>query len=175
LDSPRTPLAAGLLAVDWVGSIAIVGATLALLLGLEFGGVIFAWSSVKVICLIIFGVVIGLGFLFNEAIFARYPLMPLRLFKSMPNAAALAVAFLHGLVGYPIYKLKMYPNGRRLTLQHHIISPSTPKRLTVPRPFNPVSSSSPLKSRSQFQAPHLGSWFASPAATWTKHTSDCQC
>jgi len=67
LETPRTPLGRGLKAFDWPGSITMVGATLTLLLGLEFAGVIFAWSSVKVICLIVFGVLIGVCFLLNEA------------------------------------------------------------------------------------------------------------
>lgn len=98
MESPSTPVVAGLLAIDWFGSLAIVGATLTLLLGLEFGGVIFPWSSAKVLCLIVFGVVIAAGFVLNEAKFARYPVMPLRLFKHWPNVAALVVAFFHGLV-----------------------------------------------------------------------------
>lgn len=98
MDSPSTKAYDGLLAIDWIGSITIVGATITLLLGLEFGGVIFPWNSAKVLCLIIFGVVIAVCFLFNEVKFARYPVMPLRLFKHWPNVAALAVAFLHSLV-----------------------------------------------------------------------------
>jgi hypothetical protein len=99
LDDPATPLVAGLKAVDWLGSIAIVGATLTLLLGLEFGGVIFAWSSAKVICLISFGIVIRACFLLNEGMLARYRVMPLRLFHRRSKIAALLVAFLHGLEG----------------------------------------------------------------------------
>jgi hypothetical protein len=98
LDSPSTPIFAGLRAVDWIGSVTIVGVTLTLLLGLEFWGVIFPWNSVKVICLLVFGLVIGGCFLYNEAKFARYPVMPLRLFKSTSNVAALLVGFLHGVV-----------------------------------------------------------------------------
>lgn len=98
LESPSTPIIAGLKAIDWIGSITIVGVTLTLLLGLEFGGVIFPWNSAKVICLLVFGLVIGGFFLYNEAKFARYPVMPLRLFKSTSNVAALLVGFLHGVV-----------------------------------------------------------------------------
>lgn len=72
--------------------------TLALLLGLEFGGVIFPWNSTKVICLLVFGLVIGGCFIYNEANIARYPIMPLRLFKSKSNVAALLLVSLHGLV-----------------------------------------------------------------------------
>ena len=45
----------GLKAVDWLGSLTIVGGTLMLLLGLEFGGVARPWDSATVICLIVFG------------------------------------------------------------------------------------------------------------------------
>lgn len=98
LETPRTPIIAGLKAVDWLGSIAIVGATITLLLGLEFGGVIFPWSSAKVLCLITFSVVMVVLFLVNESKFARYPVMPLHLFSGRPSIAALLFTFFHGLV-----------------------------------------------------------------------------
>jgi len=78
LDNPKTPVWDGLKAVDWLGSLTIVGGTLMLLLGLEFGGVSFSWDSVTVICLIIFGVFVASLFILNEWKFARYPIMPLR-------------------------------------------------------------------------------------------------
>lgn len=73
LDNPKTPVWEGLKAVDWAGSLLVVGATLMLLLGLEFGGVIHPWSSAIVICLIIFGIVVGVLFVLNEWKLARYP------------------------------------------------------------------------------------------------------
>jgi hypothetical protein len=69
-----------------------------LLLGLEFGGVIYPWKSAKVICLIVFGVVVAGLFVLNEWKFARYPVMPLRLFKHTSNIASLGVCFCHGYV-----------------------------------------------------------------------------
>ncbi len=98
LKTPKTPLAAGLKAIDWLGSITIIGATLMFLLGLEFGGVVFPWDSPKVICLIIFGLVMGVLFFLNEWKLARHPVMPLRLFKRSSNIAALVVCFSHGAV-----------------------------------------------------------------------------
>ncbi|PQE20393.1 major facilitator superfamily transporter protein [Rutstroemia sp. NJR-2017a BBW] len=98
LDNPKTPVWDGLKAVDWIGSLLIVGGTLMVLLGLEFGGVTFPWSSATVICLIIFGIVIAFLFILNEWKFARYPVMPLRLFKHSSNIAALGVCFCHGFV-----------------------------------------------------------------------------
>jgi hypothetical protein len=88
----------GLKAVDWAGSLTIVGGTLMLLLGLEFGGVTYPWGSAKVICLIVFGIVVAGLFVLNEWKFARYPVMPLRIFKHPSNVAALGVCFCQSFV-----------------------------------------------------------------------------
>lgn len=98
LDNPKTPVWAGLKAVDWAGSLAIIGGTLMLLLGLEFGGITYPWKSVEVICLIVFGIVLAALFILNEWKFARYPVMPLRLFRNPSAIAALGVCFCHGFV-----------------------------------------------------------------------------
>lgn len=98
LDNPKTPVWDGLKAVDWFGSLLIIGGTLMVLLGLEFGGVTKPWDSATVICLIIFGVLVAGLFVLNEWKFARYPVMPLRLFKHVSNVAALGVCFCHGFV-----------------------------------------------------------------------------
>lgn len=67
-----------------------------LLLGLDFGGAVFAWSSAKVICLIVIGSSMLGAFIYSEAKLARYPLIPLSLFKDRSNLAALLVTGLHG-------------------------------------------------------------------------------
>lgn len=69
-----------------------------LLLGLEFGGVTYPWGSATVICLIVFGIIIAGLFVLNEWKFARYPVMPLRIFKYRSNIASLGVCFCHGYV-----------------------------------------------------------------------------
>ncbi|XP_014553264.1 hypothetical protein COCVIDRAFT_108168 [Bipolaris victoriae FI3] len=96
--TPKTPLREGLKAVDWLGSLAMVGGVIMLLLGLEFGGITHPWDSATVLCLIIFGaVVIGIFFLIEWRV-APYPLMPLDLFSKRSNLAALAVCFFHAFV-----------------------------------------------------------------------------
>ncbi|KAH7399379.1 major facilitator superfamily-domain-containing protein [Pyrenochaeta sp. MPI-SDFR-AT-0127] len=98
VHTPKTPLRQGLKAVDWLGSLTMVGGTIMLLLGLEFGGISHPWDSATVLCLIIFGaVVIGIFFL-NEWRVAPYPLMPLDLFSKRSNLAALGVCFFHSFV-----------------------------------------------------------------------------
>ncbi|KAL8949937.1 MAG: hypothetical protein Q9222_004004, partial [Ikaeria aurantiellina] len=98
IETPKTDLWAGLKAIDWLGSITIVGGTVMFLLGLEYGGVSYPWTSATVICLIIFGLFTIFLFFLNEWKLAIYPVMPLRLFKYRSNIAALGVCFCHGTV-----------------------------------------------------------------------------
>ena len=97
LETPKTPIWAGLQAVDWLGCLSIIGSTVMLLLGLEFGGVTHPWKSPITICLIVFGIVTAGIFVLIEWKIARYPVMPLRLFSKLSNAASLAAVFLHGM------------------------------------------------------------------------------
>ncbi|KAK5134375.1 hypothetical protein LTR08_006555 [Meristemomyces frigidus] len=98
LKTPRTPIMEGLKAIDWVGSLTVVGATLMLLFGLQYGGVTAPWGSATVICLIIFSVVTYGIFIVWETKYARYPVMPMRLFAQWTNIATLAIVFAHGFV-----------------------------------------------------------------------------
>lgn len=98
LDTPKTPVVAGLLAVDWFGSISIAGATVMFLLGLTFGGVIHPWDSPVVLCLLIFGILLFLVFLAIEWKVAKYPVMPLEIFENPSNIASLIGVFCHGMM-----------------------------------------------------------------------------
>lgn len=98
IKTPRTPIMEGLKAIDWVGSLVVVGATLMFLFGLEYGGVTYPWDSATVICLIVFGVVAFGLFAFWEWKFAIFPVMPTRLFSKSTNVATLGIVFLHGFV-----------------------------------------------------------------------------
>lgn len=98
IETPKTPLLAGLKAIDWLGCFTVVGGTIMFLLGLEYGGITYPWDSPIVICLIVFGLAtLGLFFL-NEWKFARYPIMPLRIFSHRSNIGSLVVCFSHGMV-----------------------------------------------------------------------------
>ncbi|KAF4636418.1 hypothetical protein G7Y89_g1658 [Cudoniella acicularis] len=98
LETPRTPIIAGLKTLDLFGSLLIVGGTIVFLLGLEFGGVIFPWNSATVICLIIFGLILLSLFFVWEWKFAKYPLIPMQILTNRSNVAALLTNFLHGFV-----------------------------------------------------------------------------
>lgn len=98
LKTPRTPIWDGLKAIDWVGTLLIVGGTLMFLFGLQYGGVTAPWDSAEVLCLIIFGVLTIALFLIWEWKLAKYPIMPMAIFASVTNCATLGVVFLHGYV-----------------------------------------------------------------------------
>lgn len=95
--------------MDWLGTIAVVGATVMFLLGLGYGGLLYPWDSAAVICLIIFGIVTLFVFALIEWKVAKYPVIPLRLFRSTSNLAAFGIAYIHGAVFIAdLYYLPLY-------------------------------------------------------------------
>ncbi|KAJ4300943.1 hypothetical protein N0V90_003032 [Kalmusia sp. IMI 367209] len=88
----------GVRAIDWTGITTFLGFTLMVLLGLNFGGAIFPWDSVKVIVLLVIGSLMVGAFVYSEAKVAKYPLIPMNLFKNRSAVAALGVVFFHGFV-----------------------------------------------------------------------------
>ncbi|KAK4059447.1 hypothetical protein Trihar35433_10908 [Trichoderma harzianum] len=97
LHNPRTPVKQGLAAIDWVGNVLIIGGTLMLLFGLEFGGVQFPWDSAAVICLIVFGFVTIALFGIYENRVAKFPVMPTRLFRGRTSIAAYGLSIMHAM------------------------------------------------------------------------------
>jgi MFS family permease len=97
ITTPKTSLLDGLAAIDWLGAFFIIAGTLLFLFGLELGGTSFPWNSVTVICLLVFGVVATILFIPVETKFAKYPIMPGRIFKNRSNLASLGVCFFHAL------------------------------------------------------------------------------
>ncbi|CAG7935307.1 unnamed protein product [Penicillium salamii] len=91
VQSPRTPIAAGLKVIDWTGSVLIVGGALMVLLALEFGDVAYSWSSETFICLLIFGTAVLALFVVNEWKVAKNPIIPPRLFTSPTKIAPYVV------------------------------------------------------------------------------------
>lgn len=98
VHNPKTKIMDGVRAVDWFGSLSFLALTIMVLLGLNFGGVTFAWKSPQVICLIVVGALCSLLFVYSEKRLAKYPLMPLYIFTRLSNAATLLVTFAHGFV-----------------------------------------------------------------------------
>jgi MFS family permease len=109
IRTPRTPLLAGLAAIDWLGAITVSSATVMLLLGLQFGGITFPWSSPTVICLIIFGVLTYAIFFTSQFKLSPSPIMPFSIFSNLSNLSALAVCFFDAFVFNSVaYFLPLY-------------------------------------------------------------------
>jgi hypothetical protein len=100
VHDPRTEIIKGLMAVDWLGSIALTGSVVMLLLGLQYGGEIHPWGSAIVVCLILFSVLVCGIFVGIEWKLARYPVLPLRLFTTRPIIALFVVDLTHGFLLY---------------------------------------------------------------------------
>lgn len=98
IKTPRTPILQGLKAIDWLGSLLVVGGTLMLLFGLQYGGVSAPWDSAEVLCLIVIGAFTLFLFCLWEWKGAKYPIMPVSLFGSITRASTLGIVFLHGFV-----------------------------------------------------------------------------
>jgi hypothetical protein len=93
-----TPFWDGIKAVDWWGILTFLGFTLMVLLGLDFGGAIFAWDSAKVVALLVVGGLMIFAFIYSETRVAKYPLIPMELFGTQTNIATFLVTFFHGFV-----------------------------------------------------------------------------
>ncbi|TWU70996.1 hypothetical protein ED733_001164 [Metarhizium rileyi] len=94
VNTPKTPFGKGIAAIDWVGAALSIGSTLMILLALSFGGQAEPWNSATVICLVVFGF-IGWILCFSwEAGLAKYPLLPVSIFKQIPTLAVLVACFI---------------------------------------------------------------------------------
>lgn len=99
----------GLLVIDWFGTFSVLAVALILILGLDFGGAIFTWSSPKVISLVILGVLMMDFFLFTEKRLAKYPLMPMNVFQWRSNIVAFIVGTTYGIVSMGVeYCLRLF-------------------------------------------------------------------
>jgi hypothetical protein len=98
IHTPKTPLLQGLRAIDWLGSVTVAGATVMLLLGLQFGGLIHPWGSATVVCLLVFSVITFALFFYTQFKLSPSPIMPFRIFSRLSNLSALAVCFCDALV-----------------------------------------------------------------------------
>ncbi|KAF2731535.1 MFS transporter-like protein [Polyplosphaeria fusca] len=98
IQHESTSFVDGVKAIDWIGIFTFLGFTLMVLLGLDFGGAIFPWNSPKVIALLVVGGFMVFAFIYSEARVARFPLIPMDLFRRTTTVAAFAVTFFHGFV-----------------------------------------------------------------------------
>ncbi|EXJ57807.1 uncharacterized protein A1O5_12365 [Cladophialophora psammophila CBS 110553] len=84
--------------LDWIGTVAIIGVTVMILLSLDFGGVFSPWDSPKVLSLLICGFVLLTFLVFWKARGASNPLVLSHLLDCTSKVSPLMVSFTHGFV-----------------------------------------------------------------------------
>ncbi|KAJ2719116.1 hypothetical protein GGI07_005409 [Coemansia sp. Benny D115] len=97
LPQPSGSLLAKLKRVDFVGSLVLIGAVVMLLLALTWGGKTFPWNSARVICLLVFGILLLGVFLLIEWKTKADPTVPLRLFKNRNLSVSVLGQFFMGV------------------------------------------------------------------------------
>ncbi|KAF2669157.1 MFS general substrate transporter [Microthyrium microscopicum] len=109
IHNTPTPFWNGIIGIDWLGAITIAGATVMFLLGLQFGGVTYPWSSATVVCLLLFGILTFILFFVAQARVSASPIMPFHIFSNRSNLSALTVTFFDGFVFNSVaYFLPLY-------------------------------------------------------------------
>ncbi|KAK5682360.1 hypothetical protein LTS10_005487 [Elasticomyces elasticus] len=83
--------------IDWVGGALSIPGMLLFMMGLQWGGYQYPWSSAHVIAPLIIGVVLLVAFFVWEAKFAKYPMFPKRL-RQEPRilGLTLVITFISG-------------------------------------------------------------------------------
>jgi hypothetical protein len=101
---------------DWVGIVVLTGSLIALLYGITSGGVLHAWSSGAVIASIVVGLSGIAVFSVYEELWAKEPIIPLRIFKNRTAGVAYVGTFVLGFVLWAMqYYLILYVSSPTFT------------------------------------------------------------
>ena len=113
----QTSLWTAMLHVDWIGSILFISSMCSLLIGLILGGVMFPWSSWRIILPLALGGFGWIGFhAFETSGFCRTPIIPSQLFTSRNAAIGFFLAFIAAmLLRWVVFYLPIYFQGVRGT------------------------------------------------------------
>ncbi|RHZ69268.1 hypothetical protein CDV55_106401 [Aspergillus turcosus] len=85
-----------LAAVDFVGAALALGGTAVLLLGLNWGGGEYAWASAHVVATLVVGVAVCVAFVLWQWKGAKFPLVPMHIFRSRIVNGACLTMFVNG-------------------------------------------------------------------------------
>ncbi|KAI0750018.1 major facilitator superfamily domain-containing protein [Daedaleopsis nitida] len=96
--------------MDWIGNFLVIASTTAIVIGLTWGGVLYAWSSPRVLVPLILGFVGLFGFFVYEAKWATNPMVPISLLQNRTSIMSRYIqTFVHPLVALTlIYYVPVY-------------------------------------------------------------------
>ncbi|KID83329.1 Major facilitator superfamily domain, general substrate transporter [Metarhizium guizhouense ARSEF 977] len=84
--------------IDWLGVVTSVAGTVLIMMAINSGGSLWPWDSAKTISTLTIGIFLLLGFIAVEAFVAKFPIIPLRLFKQRSSSLLLLMGILHDFV-----------------------------------------------------------------------------
>ncbi|KAF7886067.1 hypothetical protein EAF00_010170 [Botryotinia globosa] len=88
--------------IDYIGSIIFVGSLTSFLIPLTWGGVSYSWTSWHTLVPLLIGATGLIIFCTYEAMFAKKPIIPARLFRNPSTTIAYFCTFLHGMILWSI-------------------------------------------------------------------------
>ncbi|KAF7923449.1 uncharacterized protein EAE97_010887 [Botrytis byssoidea] len=88
--------------IDYIGSIIFVGSLTSFLIPLTWGGVSYSWKSWHTLVPLLIGATGLIIFCIYEAMFAKKPIIPTRLFRNPSTTIAYFCTFLHGMILWSI-------------------------------------------------------------------------
>ncbi|ATZ56045.1 hypothetical protein BCIN_12g05830 [Botrytis cinerea B05.10] len=88
--------------IDFIGSIIFVGSLTSFLIPLTWGGVSYSWTSWHTLVPLLIGATGLIIFCIYEALLAKKPIIPTRLFRNPSTTIAYFCTFLHGMILWSI-------------------------------------------------------------------------
>jgi MFS family permease len=98
LNQPVRSLKQIITETDWIGSVLFIASMTAFLIPISWGGVIYAWSSWRTLVPMILGICGLVAFCFYEEIFAKHPVIPIRIFRNSSTTLTYVIDVLQGLI-----------------------------------------------------------------------------
>ncbi|KAH8811091.1 major facilitator superfamily domain-containing protein [Xylogone sp. PMI_703] len=112
LQQVKAPVIATLKRIDWIGILLLTLSSLSFLLGVTTGGILQPWGDARTIVPLVLGILGFVGFVFYEKLYAKIPLIQLRIFTRRTPAAGYVTTFAHGFIVWSIsYLLNIYFTG----------------------------------------------------------------
>ncbi|KAL8848058.1 MAG: hypothetical protein Q9221_006918 [Calogaya cf. arnoldii] len=117
LENTRRTLEEKLLEIDYIGSVIFLPSTTSFLVGITWGGVQYAWDSWRTITPIVVGLSGLVLFIYWEARFAKFPVLPLDIFKNADTNIAYFIDLIHGIImwGVVYYMPLFFEGGKDLS------------------------------------------------------------
>ncbi|KAF2669510.1 fungal trichothecene efflux pump [Microthyrium microscopicum] len=89
--------------LDFIGIVLFIGGTVVFLIGFSWGGSQYPWKSTQVICTLVIGGLVLVGFgLYEQFVFKGQALMPPRMFRKVSFVAIIVVAVVGAMVYYSL-------------------------------------------------------------------------